>query len=200
MIHKEDSGRERLRQAMAEACAADCWMLGESTEVPPGLEERMVHRLWTEERRRRRRSVWIRAVAAAMVVVVAGLTTWTALTGLERFTERPEREYMLDYVPATYAPTYRYTSSENAYTRWADSNGTAQLVLLQNSTSVDALLDLRDCAHRTVDVAGRRGTLYTKAGYAALTWSMDDYYFTMVFNGADAAEMVLTLAERMSLK
>ena len=197
MIHKKDSGRERLRQAMAAACALDCRTLGEQTAMPDGFEERLTRRMWAEERRRRRRTVWIRTAAAMLVVVFIG---GIALTGLERFTERPEWEYTLGYVPAEYASTYRYTSSESAYTRWTDTTGTAQLVLLQNSTPADALLDFSDCKTRPVEVAGRKSMLYTKAGYAALTWTMDDYYFTLVFNGSNAAELVMTAAEHLRLK
>lgn len=197
MTHKEETSRARLRQAMMEACAADCRALGEQTVMPDGFEERLTRRLWAEERRRHRRTVWVHTAAAVLVVVISGLT---ALTGLERFTERPEQEYTLGYVPAECTPTYRYTSSESAYTRWADTTGTAQLVLLQNSTPADALLDFSDCKTRPVEVAGRKSMLYTKAGYAALTWTMDDYYFTLVFNGSNAAELVMTAAEHLRLK
>lgn len=195
---EQNNARARLRQAMREACLADCRALG--ADAPPADEHfvnRLEKRLWAEQSRLRRRTTIFRTAVAAVMVAVVGASVFF---GAETLSAHPEREYTLEYVPQDCIQAHRYTSSDSAYTRWdAPASGT-QLVLLQNSVSADALLALTDCDVTSVKVLERTAMLYTKPDYAALTWQMDGYDFTMVCTGSNAAELVLDMAQRLTLR
>ncbi|MBQ9083649.1 MAG: hypothetical protein IJY28_09155 [Clostridia bacterium] len=196
MMEQHDA-RARLRQAMREACLADCRALGaDATPEDDAFRMRLEKRLWAERATRRRR-MGFRAAVAAVLVMVIGITV---LFGVDTLSARPEKEYTLTYVPQDCIQSYHYTSSDSAYTRWTDPDSPAQLLLLQNSVSVDALLDLTNCDTAPVKVMDCTAMLYTKPGYAALSWQLDGYYFTMIFSGSNASDTLLALAQHLVLR
>ena len=104
--------------------------------------------------------------------------------------------YLPAALPEGFVENTRFVDDNDINLYWSHPNGDAifyNQFCFSNSTYS---IDTENCTEQAVLVNGAAGTLYQKAGYKALIWQTDEYFFSLFYEG-NAPYDLLAIAESL---